>query len=469
MASLIDPTSAGFLLSESRMMPMHVGGMQLFKRPADAGPGYGREVYEWAAGAGEIAPLFLKHPSRSVRTGGQYVWESDREFDIEHHVRHSALPEPGRIRELLELVGRLHSTRMDPTRPMWEAHVIEGLNDGRLAMYTKLHHSLVDGVAAMRLLAAVLTTDAELRGMAPPWAPRETSGRRAREASKALALPDVTEVALAMSQGLALAQEAAGLPVAVARTLTRGVLNQTSPVSLYAPRTILNRNITGARRFAAQDWPVERLRAIGKATGTTLNDVVMAMCSGAMRTFLMELDALPEQTLVAMVPVSFKARQSAVASAEGGNSLGSLMVALGTHLADPKDRLESVHRSMVQGKEALGEMTPLQVTAMSGLGQAPAIALPFLGLSGIVRPPYNLVISNVPGPREVQYLNGAELLGTYPLSIPIHGMALNITCNSYAGKLCFGLTGCRRTVPHLQRLLTHLGDEVAALEEAAGL
>ena len=124
---------------------------------------------------------------------------------------------------------------------------------------------------------------------------------------------------------------------------------------------------------------------------------------------------------------------------------------------------------MKDGKEALSSMTPVQILAMSALGQAPAILTPMLRMQGIMRPPYNLIISNVPGPRTTQYWNGAKLVGTYPLSIPINGMALNITCTSYDGKMAFGLTGCRRTVPHLQRLLTYLDDEVAALEKAAGV
>ena len=170
-----------------------------------------------------------------------------------------------------------------------------------------------------------------------------------------------------------------------------------------------------------------------------------------------------------MVPVGLNAKQSQFASAEGGNAVGAVMVQLGTDLADPADRLAAIHRSMKDGKEALSSMTPAQILAMSALGQAPAILTPMLRMQGIMRPPYNLIISNVPGPRTTHYWNGARLTGTYPLSIPINGMALNITCTSYDGKMGFGLTGCRRTVPHLQRLLTHLDDELKALEKAAGV
>ena len=467
MVHPIDPTAVGFLMAENRRMPMHVGGLQLFKKPEGAGRNYPTELYHQMRDVEKIAPLFLKHPQRSLKAAGQLVWVEDEQFDIEFHVRHSALPKPGRVRELLDLCSRLHGQRLARERPLWEAHVIEGLRDGRVAMYTKTHHALVDGVSAMRLLASVLSTDPDKRNMPAPWAARPASAKaqRTREtAESSLAQLPMTTLRTAFG----ISAEAAGMPSALLKTITRGVRNETSAVSLYAPRTMFNQSITGSRRFAAQDWPIERMRAIGKATGTTINDVVLAMCSGAMRTYLTELDALPDSSLVSMVPVGLNAKQSQLASAEGGNAVGSIMVKLGTDLADPAARLQSVHDSMRDGKESLSSMTPVQILAMSAVGQAPAILTPLLRMQGIVRPPYNLIISNVPGPRTTHYLNGAQLLGTYPLSIPIDGMALNITCTSYDGNMCFGLTGCRRTLPHLQRLLTHLDDELAALEMAAG-
>lgn len=468
MALPIDPPSAAFLLAESRAQPMHVGGLQLFRKPEGAGREYGREMYRSMLDLEEVAPLFIKRPHRSLATAGQWVWTEDTQFDLEYHVRHSALPKPGRVRELLELCSRLHGTRLARERPLWEAHVIEGLRDGRIALYTKIHHALVDGVSSMRLLQSVLSTDPDRRDMPPPWGARPASARaeqtRAEHDQRVMDLP-----VSAFRTAFGLTAEAAGLPSALVRTLARGVRNETSAVSLYAPRTIINKSITGSRRFAAQDWPVERIRGIGKATGTTLNDVVLAMCSGAMRRYLLELDALPDSTLVAMVPVGLNAKQAGHASAEGGNAVGAVMVKLGTDKDDPAERLRAIHRSMQDGKEALGTMTPAQILAMSAIGMAPAVLYPVLRLSGVARPPFNLIISNVPGPKTTQYFNGARLDGMYPLSIPTHGVALNITCVSYADDLCFGLTGCRRTVPHLQRLLTYLDEEIVALEKAAGV
>ncbi|WP_193605025.1 WS/DGAT/MGAT family O-acyltransferase [Nocardioides dongkuii] len=472
MVTLIDPTSAAFLLAENRSQLMHVGGLQLFEKPEGAGRDYTRQMFETMRDEADIRPLFLKHPHRSLSAAGQLVWRQDQQFDIEHHVRHSALPKPGRIRELLDLCGRLHSTRLAWERPLWESHVIEGLRDGRVAMYTKSHHALLDGISAMRLMQSVLSTDPDERDMPAPWgADGVRAPVRARKQREELPLSEIPAHVFqtALSSGLGITAEAAGMPGALVRTLQRGIRNETAAVSFHTPRTIFNQRITGSRRFAAQDWPIERLRAIGRATDSTINDVVLAMCSGAVRKYLLELNALPEAPLVAMVPVGLNAKQSHIASADGGNAVGAVMCKLGTDLADPADRLATISRSMKDGKDALSSMTPIQIVAMSALGQAPAILPPLLRLQGIVRSPYNLIISNVPGPRTTHYWNGAKMVGTYPLSIPINGMALNITCTSYDGRMGFGLTGCRRTVPRLQRLLGHLDDELDALTKAAGV
>ncbi|CAA9354265.1 MAG: Wax ester synthase/acyl-CoA:diacylglycerol acyltransferase [uncultured Nocardioidaceae bacterium] len=476
MAVPMDVTAQGFMIAESRRTPMHVGGLQLFEPPEDAGPDWARTIYERSLESPAASPLWLKRPHRSLATGGMWGWTQDDEFDLEYHARHSALPAPGRIRELLELVGRLHGTRLALERPLWEMHFIEGLADGRVAIYAKLHHALVDGVAAMRLLQSALSTDPDDRDTPAPWAVRDPWDGAERDqpplAERWRSIPGG-----AARSALAISAEAAGLTSTLLRTLDRGLRDESAPMALYAPRTILNRTITGARRVAAEHWDVERVHRVAKSADATINDVVLAMCSGALRHYLAELDELPEQSLVAMVPVSLTLREGGKASVEGsavgtisdGNTLGTIMVKLGTDLADPGERLAAVRAGVRSGKEAMAGMTPTEIVAMSGLGVAPAVLLPMLGLQGLARPPFNLVISNVPGPKQPLYWHGARLTDMYPLSIPLHGQAMNITVASYDGMLNFGLTGCRRTAPSLQRLLTHLDDELSALEKAAGV
>jgi diacylglycerol O-acyltransferase len=453
------PTDALFLVGETREHPMHVGSLQLFVPPDGATALDVRAMFEDAIAQDEVAPLFQKRPRRSVTSLGQWGWETDRKFDLEHHVRRSALPQPGRVLELLALGSRLHSTLLDRHRPLWEMHLIEGLEDGRYAAYFKVHHSLVDGVSALRLLSTMLSPDPDERGMPAPWAPRQR-GRTSAPAGSGRRSP--------AQRALHLLGDTAGLLPALAQTVNRAINEQGGTMSLSAPKSMLNVPITGARRFAAQSWPMERVRRVGKASETTVNDVVLAMCSGALRQYLQSMDALPESSLIAMVPVSLHGDE--VRSADGGgNAVGAVMCNLGTVEADAADRLATVHRSMADGKEAMRSMSPMQILAMSALGVSPLAIWPLLRLSGTVRPPFNLVISNVPGPREPLFWNGARLDGLYPLSIPLDGQALNITCTSYSDEIAFGLTGCRRTVPHLQRLLGYLDGELAALEQAVGL
>lgn len=461
MTRPMDPTSALFLLGESRDTPMHVGLLQLYEPPADAGPDFARVVYEKGLGVEQLAPLFTKRPIRGVSSAGQWSWKADDQVDLEYHVRLSALPRPGRPRDLLELVGRLHGQQLSLARPPWEATIIEGLDDGRVAVYSKVHHALVDGASGVRLLQQALSTDPDQRDKLPVWAAQARRPLGVSSADRRELSSDVFRSALGMSA------EAAGMPAAFIRTLTAAARRRTVPFAFDAPRTILNTPITGARRIAADSWDMERLRRIGETTNVTLNDIVLAMCAGALRAYLLEQGALPDRSLIAMVPVALKKEPSA-GSLDGGNAVGSLMVRLGTDTADPAARLFQIHDSMRQGKDALGAMSPLQILATSAVGFAPTMILPLLGLQSALGH-YNLAISNVPGPRETLYLDRARMTSAYPLSIPMHNLGMNITCSSYADEMGFGLVGCRRTVPHLQRLLGHLETSLSELEVASGL
>jgi diacylglycerol O-acyltransferase len=209
--------------------------------------------------------------------------------------------------------------------------------------------------------------------------------------------------------------------------------------------------------------PLAHVRAVASAADVTINDVVLAMCSSALRRYLLSMDALPEAPLVAMTPVSLRQ-----AGAEfGGNAVGAILCNLATDVADPAARLAAVHQSMEEGKASLRRMSPAQVTIASAVAVLPMLFSTVAGVRRVASPPYNLVISNIPGPDETLYWNGARLEGVYPMSIPMDGQALNITVTSYDGSLDFGLTGCRRTVPHLQRLLAYLDESLQELRAAA--
>lgn len=445
-----------FLLGERREQPMHVGGLQLFELPPGAPPDFLPTIYEQVIHSGDVAPMFRRRPQRSAATLGAWTWHEDQDVDLEHHIRHSALPRPGRVRELLALTSRLHGTLLDRHRPLWEAHLIEGLEGNRFAVYSKIHHALMDGVSALRLLDQTLSPDARTRDMPMPWSviPQRRPGNGERGSTGLLDVP---------ASALRTTMEIAGLGTQAGRAVARALLDSGAHLPTLAPKTILNQPITGARRFAAQTWPLERVKTIARATSTTVNDVVLAMCSHALRHYLQDLAALPDEPLVAMTPVSLRQAGSDV----GGNAVGSLLCNLATDRDDPADRLTAVHQSMAEGKASLRSMTPTQVTLTSAIAMSPMLLAMLPGIRRLANPAFNLVISNIPGPTEARYWNGARLEGVYPLSIPTDGQALNITVTSYNGNLQFGLTGCRRTVPHLQRLLTHLDDGLEALDKAS--
>ncbi len=450
---LVAPTDAMFLLPETREQPMHVGSLQLFTAPEGSGPDTLTELYQQALTTPEVADVFRKRPVRGFGTAGQWAWRDDEAIDLEHHVRHSSLPRPGRIRELLALSSRLHGTLLDRQRPLWEMHLIEGLADGRFAVYTKLHHSLMDGVSGLRLLERSLSTDPDARDTPMPFAARPRPERTDDGGG--------FDPLGALAGGAKAAMEAVTLLPRLATLLQEGLSSQGAVLPMQAPRSMLNVPITGSRRFAADDWSLTRIRTVAKAARGTINDVVLAMSSAALRDYLLSLDALPESSLVAMTPISLRQDESAE-----GNAVGSILVSLGTHLTSSEERMVHIMDSSARAKAALAGLSQLQVSALSAGVMAPLLLNTFLGMPPVLHPPFNLVISNVPGPRSPLYWNGAHLDGMYPLSIPSVGQALNITVVSYVDSLQFGLTGCRRTLPHLQQLLSGLEEGLAGLESA---
>ena len=454
---LMSPADAVFLLAESREHPMHVAGLQIFRKPPDAGEDYVNDLYDKLLTFDELRPLMRKRPHDPVSTVGQTWWAEDHEIDLEYHVRLSALPRPGRVRELLALVSRLHGYLLDRHRPLWEFHLIDGLEGGRFATYVKIHHALADGVSAVRLMTGALPEDAETT-VPPLWAadPARERARPARPSSGWGPRRAVGAAAGAVG-------ELAGSVPSLLRLGQAAVRGRTTSPSFLAPRTMFNVPITGARRVAAQAWPIARLRAAGKPAGATLNDVVLAMCAGALRRYLIAQDELPDRALVAGVPVSLRSR---TASGDQGNAVGIALCGLATDLPDPGERLREITRSMREAKQVLSEQTPLGIQVASAALLVPTLLATLPGGAGLAPPAFNLIISNVPGPREPRYWNGALMEGTYPISIPYDGMALNITVFSYAGDIEFGLIGCRRSVPHLQHLLRCLEDSLAELENA---
>ncbi len=450
----MSPTDSIFLLTESREHPMHVGGLQLFNPPEGAGPEFVRELCDALVANREFQPTFRKRPAWVVGGLANVAWAYDDadDVDIDYHLRRSALASPGRVRELLELTSRLHSSLLDRHRPLWEAYFVEGLNDGRFALYSKFHHSLIDGVSALKLMQRMLSTDADDPELRAIW----SLPRRHRDSADRSRWQTLRQ----------LAGSVAAFGPSTWSLARAALVEQQLTLPFGAPRTMLNVPIGGARRVAAQSWSLDRIKSIKQAAGVTVNDVVLAMCSGALRYYLFEQHALPDTPLVAMVPVSLRTKEEADS---GGNMVGSILCNLATDVEDPATRLETISESMRGNKKVFSELPRLQAFALSVFLIAPLGLSALPGFVSSAPPPFNIVISNVPGPTEPMYWGGARLDGNYPLSIALDGQALNITMTNNAGNIDFGLVGCRRSVPHLQRLLGHLESSLKDLERATGL
>jgi diacylglycerol O-acyltransferase / wax synthase len=449
-----------FLYCETPSTMMHVAGLLPMTPPPDAAPDYMRNLIEGARSQDVVEPWNLKLAHPRMPFLPTQSWVVDDNFDLDYHVRRSALASPGDERELGVLVSRLHSNSLDMTRPPWELHFIEGLEGGRFAIYIKVHHSLVDGYSAMKFLSRSLSTDPDNSDLRLLF----NMPKPAREE-----VPQSGGGPLGALSGLARevvggASSAVSLTKALVNTQLRndnGYANLTSSVS--APHSILNKRISRNRRFATQQYKTARLKEVGTRHGATINDVAVAIIGGGLRTFLDELGELPDRSLVAFLPVNVRPKDDE----GGGNSVGAILVPVGSDIADPVERLKAVNTATQASKAQLRSLTKNAILAYSAALLAPGGIQMASAMTGITPPvPYtfNLCISNVPGPRDTLYLNGSRLEATYPVSIPMHGMALNITLQSYADTMNFGFVGCRDALPHLQRLAVYTGEALDALD-----
>jgi diacylglycerol O-acyltransferase len=461
----IDLTSAGFLLAEKRETPMHVGGVNLFTLPDDVDE---QEFYadclEILRSVKEFRRPFGEYPV-SRPTG--FFWETDDNIDMDYHVRHSALPSPGRYRELFILASRLHSILMDRTRPLWELHLIEGLQNRQFAIYNKIHHAAIDGVASMQLTMGMCSTSPKEKLRYSPFSLE--AYERAKQAGLTAASKlkpreaEMRNVIDALKQ-----QYDSGVHMMTAmRRFGGAFLGRSGNLAVpwhNVPRTSINTKVSGARRFVAQSFEFDRIQAVRKVLGATVNDVVLAMCSGALRRYLLVHDELPLHSLKAMAPVSLRQKDDF----ESTNAVGFITADLATNIYDPEKRLRTIQESMQAGKDLLNDLSPREAALFVQLTQLPAVVTSILGLAARL-PAFSTVVSNVPGPREPLYWNGARLEGIYPASIVFDGFAMNITLVSYNKSLDFGIVACRRSLPHIQRFIDHLEESLQELEEVAGL
>jgi diacylglycerol O-acyltransferase / wax synthase len=460
---------AAFLHFETPETPMHVGSLELLELPK----GYKGDFYEdakaYLKARLHLVPAFQRKLALMPFDLANPVWVDDDALDIDHHIRHVILPRPGSFEKLEQLVGRLHSPLMDRSRPLWELYIIEGLAGGQVALYNKMHHAGIDGQAGVAL-AKVLFSD--VPNPPPPKPPRA----QRRPARYQLGVAELAGAAL-RNAGKQTANILKSLPATA-----RSMLDMLAPPSheggkrrlgnlgklQRAPSTPLNVSISNQRAFAARSVPLAEIKAMSKATGTSVNDVVMAICAGALKRWLAEGGTQPDKPLIAAVPVSLREP----GNTDANNQVSTMVVSLCTDIDDRVQRLMAIHASAQQGKKQIGNIRALPT-------DFPSLGAPWMlsGLAALVGrsklverlpPLINVLISNVPGPQFPLYFAGAKLLTYYPVSIPAHGGALNMTVQSYNGSLEFGLTACRRAVPDIADLAELVVDEHHKLLQQIG-
>jgi diacylglycerol O-acyltransferase len=462
----IELLDSGFLYLESPETPMHVAGVNLFEYPARM------HERKFTAQLGDVyrSTTELRKPfAHRVAHGllgrfGPLYWEEDPDIDLDYHVRRSALPKPGGHRELFALVSRLHSSLLDRSRPLWEVHLIEGLRNRQFAVYTKMHHATVDGVAGVRLTEASCSPDP---GEATTFSPLSIEAHQRLKASHGHARhahhePSEFELK-AVAEFFKAQFDTSAHFLRVIRSYAATWLGFGGGLAVpwrHVPHTMINTQVSSARQFVARSWSIDRVRAVSKALDVTINDVVLAMCSGALRRYLDDQGEHPEHSLRALVPVSVREEDDF----DSPVAVSYIVADLGTRHADPAKRLDAIVYSTRAGKAMLSELTSSEASLYASLIQTPLFISSMMGIADWF-PPVSTVISNIPGPKQQLYWNGAPLLANYPVSAVFHGFALNITFVSYHGNLDFGVIACRQTVPQIERLMDHLEQSLVELEE----
>ncbi|MFW2176603.1 MULTISPECIES: WS/DGAT/MGAT family O-acyltransferase [unclassified Moraxella] len=437
-----------FLQFENREQPMHIGGLFLFELPADASDSFVSDLVQQML-KNKTPPSF---PFNQVLHHLIY-WQTEEHFEVEHHFRHIALPKPARIRELLTYVSQEHSKLLNRAKPMWECHVIEGIEGNRFALYFKIHHSMVDGVAAIRLVKKSLSKSPTERMSLPIW----SLMTRHRHQVDALIPEDKSWLAIAKQQLTALPSVA----TSVTKNLFKNAYERFNPnyiSTTQAPDSILNQPVSSSRRISVQSYELARFQAIAKQFEVTLNDIVLAVCSGALRRYLLYLDALPQKPLIGFVPLSLREDESSV-----GNQITFILANLATDVVDPLQRLQTINASTVNSKQRFARMNQSASLVYSGLAYSRSALQIATGLFPDYRG-FNLIISNVPGSREPLYWHGAKLEALYPASIVMNDQAMNITLCTYVDKIEFCIVACSQVLPHSQRILDYLEDELQVLE-----
>lgn len=479
MDAQLSGIDASFLYLETPETPMHVAGYTLFELPKGFEGSFYRHFRRFFESRLHTIPIFSKKLAPSLLDLDHPGWVEDPEMDLDYHLRETTLPAPGTEAQLEEVIARLHANTLDRSRPLWQFYVINGLADGRAALYSKVHHAAIDGGAGMAINKALYDVTEVPRTVEPPPPKAEPKAAPASPVSVDPVQGVSNIVANMMQQQLKMWQTASEVTTSMAKAFLSqqpgdapkdlAALQNllTELPRLGAPKTPFNATITRERTYAARSVSLSDAKAAAKATGTKLNDVVLSVCGGALRRYLSEKGQLPDKPLVAGVPISLREP----GDTRQNNQVSGMLCRIGTDIADPVERLKAVLKSSSESKAIAGTLKDAVPQDFAFVGAPILMQLLMLvygrsGLADYVAPAVNVTISNVPGPPMPLYCAGAKVLALYPVSIPAHGAALNITVQSYMDHLQFGLTADRRAVPDVDKIAQYIVEETATLVKA---
>lgn len=478
------------LASERVGSAMHVGIVMLFTPPLGVDPGkFVDSLYEESLiGAHEVDPRLRRHPYRGPDTRNVWVWRELPEIDLRKHVLRETLPAGSDLHALWRFVSELHGERLDMGAPLWTSHLIDGLADGRFALYIKVHHTVIDGVGGLQMIGHSLSPDLEKRSMPPFYADHGYPGRSAHEgvghdprsaahtgARKPwLARPfgAVRAIADAAASGLDLTRRVATAELA---NILGSLVTDAVVPPFAAPHTRFNSKLGQRRTAIGTTLDRNRIRAIQEVAGVTGNDVIIALVAGVMRTWLLERDELPQQSLVAMCPVSVRDKAEADHTSEApdhshsGNQFGLGLCPLGTDMPDPAERLALIHGAMNNIKRQVAENGPNAMLAVMGPAIGSTVVFPLLPFGALLPPSCNMAISSVPGPHEEMYFNGAHLDEIYPVSSIYDGMGFNVTVCNYVDRVGVGYVTEAILMRDIAELVALTEQAFTELEVALGL
>ncbi|MDX1892724.1 wax ester/triacylglycerol synthase family O-acyltransferase [Mycolicibacterium sp. 050158] len=458
----LEPLDAAMITAELLADPLHTAALLILSPPPEAGPDYVDELYRQAlTDPADLDTRFRRHPHAGVDTAGLWLWRNDDRVDMRKHLRRCTLPAGTDRAGLWRLIGELHGEPLDRSRPMWLAYVIDGLADGAFAFYIKVHHSVIDGVAGLKMITDALTPDPTRRSMRPLYAARHSTDE-SRWRSRG-GIPNPLGLA---RDGLDLARHVA---LGELSTVVSSLRSRTALPSFGAPYTRFNGRLGRERAVTGATWAKSRIRAIQQAAGVTGNDVVTTVVAGVLRAWLDARGELPSLSLVAICPVTVRSRDGNGAEDGHGNLFGLQLCSLGTNLADPAKRLAHVHRVMARAKGQVSSRGANATTLLLAPSIVPTVLLPALPVAPRLRRAYNVSLSNIPGPSSEMYWNGARLEEIYPVSVAIDGQALNVTVCSYADRVAFGYVSGREVMPDIESVVPLTESALTELEAAVGV